>query len=154
MLTQIPQYRAYNKRLKKMRRVLDISLDPEFGGVFVWGKASYDADTGEHEADKDFWPWDNGNVVLMQALGFNDSEGTEVHDDDIIESFFSHPVKGPYTRKAQVVYVDFRWWYQMLDSIDCKLEICWIKNGRDKTCKVVGNIWENPELKDIDFIYG
>lgn len=59
----IPKYRAWHKQLKKMMPVLEINLDPEFGGVFVWGKAYYDTDTGEHEADKDFWPW--SDIELM-----------------------------------------------------------------------------------------
>ena len=75
-----PKYRAYNKQLKKMMPVLEINLDPEFGGVFVWGKAYYDADTGEHEADKDFWAWDD--IELMPFTGYKDRHDKEIYQSD------------------------------------------------------------------------
>lgn len=136
----IPTYRAYHKRLQKMQQVLAIELDPEIGGVEVWGKASVDFLTGEHEAARDFWQWDE--IELMEGIGFRDKNGIAVYADDIVEMNFLHPVRGPYTRKARVMYADFRWWLRMLDMVDGRYEAKWLEGHMYNNCVVVGNMWE------------
>jgi uncharacterized phage protein (TIGR01671 family) len=79
---RIPAYRAWNKKLNKMQEALEIELDPEFGGVFVWGKSGVDWLTGEHDAERDFWPWDE--IDLMQDLGKRDKNGKLIYESDIV----------------------------------------------------------------------
>lgn len=134
-----PKYQAWHKNLKKMQQVLDIALDPEFGGVFVWGKAYVDRDTGEHDADKDFWSWED--VELREFTGLLDRNGQEIWEGDI--GRINHPDDrtGDFTNALGVVF----WWDE---------EGGWYhgnESGRPpkrmwKYVEVIGNRFEHPEL--------
>ncbi len=123
------KYRAYHKTLKKMQQVLAIELDPEPGGVEVWGKASVDFNTGEHEAARDFWAWDE--IVLMQCTGLQDRNDKEIYEGDIVR------------------YLDNTSW----GLVEKTATIEDIRHLPDFTCskweEVIGNIWENRELMEV-----
>ena len=133
----IPKYRAWHKQLKKMMPVLEINLDPEFGGVFVWGKAYYDADTGEHEADKDFWPWDD--IELMQWTPLKDKHNTEIYQSDVLE-LYCLGWGGPYKDRAVVVWEGFGWYFRFADGRLQPMEQKW-----QSECEVIGNSYEHPD---------
>lgn len=133
----IPKYRAWHKHLKKMMPVLEINLDPEFGGVFVWGKAYYDVDTGEHEADKDFWPWDD--IELMQCTPLKDKHDTEIYQSDILE-LNCLGYGGPYKDRVVVVWENFGWYFRFADGRLQPVEQKW-----QSECEVIGNSYEHPD---------
>lgn len=143
----IPKYRAWHKHLKKMMPVLEINFDPEFGGVFVWGKAYYDADTGEHEADKDFWPWDD--IELMQFTGLQDKNGTDVYEDDLLLFRYSSGIEciyraviGEHTHDVDGQdYTYYGLYFIWENETTSGMETEYIALSK---MEVVGNIWQQP----------
>jgi len=75
---------------------------------------------------------DPKSSVVMQYTGFKDTMGKEIYNGDILE----HAKKEYY----KVVWnEDGLWWVESSDNSD----ILW---RWAKVCKVVGNIYQNPEL--------
>ncbi len=116
------KFRAWHRVSKKMFDVLSIDLDPEFGGVWKWGKAYHDHDTGEHEADKDFIVHDQ--IELMQFTGLKDKNGKEIYEGDILKAT-------PYYRNRPVLWEDV------------------VQGLVSSNDEVIGNIYENPELVNV-----
>jgi len=130
------KYRAYNKKLKSMAQVLSLELDSEFGGVEVWGKASVDFETGEHDATRDFWSWDDCEV--MEYVGKADKAGKEIYEGDIVK------VRG-IDRRFRVT------WGKFTDTWDFLRGETWMLAHETlymnkENCEVIGNIYANPEL--------
>lgn len=115
-------YRAWIIAEKRLATVL--SLDTiEYGGVLVWGKTYTDHTTGEHDADKDFYPY--AEVELMQ--GWQLASGRIVYENDIVE----WPVDGDTYRRV------VSW-----DNED----LCVLPNGIDASVITIGNIYEQKDL--------
>lgn len=135
----IPEYRAYNKRLKKMQKVLEIYLDPELGGVSVWGKSSIDYLTGEHEAAQDFWPWED--IALMQRINFENKPQKDIYEGNIL-------VLVGEKLHYQVYWNDDRWGLKDYRGDDYDSGDYYrgddINNWHE--WEAIGNIYENPAL--------
>jgi uncharacterized phage protein (TIGR01671 family) len=131
---RIHKYRAYNKKLKKMAQVIAIELDPELGGVEVWGRDHVSYLTGEHEADRDFWPWDD--CVEMEYVGKADKIGKEIYEGDVVRvnggeprfEFVSHVIFAQAAFRVAAVYNQ-----GFPDTQDIE---------------VIGDIYRNPELAE------
>jgi uncharacterized phage protein (TIGR01671 family) len=136
MSMRIPKYQAWHTLTKKMRPVTDIVLDPELGGVMVWGKTSIDHDTGEHEADKDFLRWEE--IELLEFTGLKDKHGNEIYEGDILGFVRNHD------QRVSVFWENGSFWV--------------VERRRTRTLKarlvdmtlnileIIGNIYANPEL--------
>lgn len=146
-MNNIPKYRVWIKEQQKMMDVLDIALDPAFGGVFTWGKAVVDHDTGEHDADKDFWTWDK--VELMAWTGWLDQDQNYIYEGDLIKTTnmwsesLTHQVVWGKTQGGNS-WQDTETWVMLLpDGRSTPLYPFY--GTRHYEVHITGNIWENPE---------
>jgi len=131
------KYRAYNKKLKSMAQVLSLELDSEFGGVEVWGKASVDFETGEHDAVRDFWSWDE--CEEMEFTGLKDKSGKDAYIGDIVK--LSEDIHVDDDRIYQVTQRDTLGFVLLQDNHEydsVNLEII--------PFEIIGNAYEHPEL--------
>lgn len=83
------------------------------------------------------------DYVLMQFTGLRDKNGNEIYEGDIIERESSFGTK-------ENVLVEFGWSGEGRESCYGYGTLCWSDDdvGKDHAChiKVIGNIYENPEL--------
>jgi uncharacterized phage protein (TIGR01671 family) len=130
-----------------MAQVIAVELDPEFGGVEVWGKDHVDYLTGEYEAERDFWSWDN--CRLMAFTGLTSTHAQEIYQDDIVK--IVDEWSGRIT--AQVT------WGEKIGMTGWNRTEAWIlqfSNGSTGLlfpyCRgtyhlsIIGNVHEHPEL--------
>jgi hypothetical protein len=79
---------------------------------------------------------------LMQFTGLLDANGKEIYEGDIVDLELHQS-----NRKAKVVWASFRWWFQMIDlDPDGRVRMDWLESKWESRCKVIGHIYENPEL--------
>jgi len=127
----IPKFRAWHKTWEEMGKVKRIRFDDE-GNVTTVLFRGRELGTNTH-ADE---------IELMQSTGLCDKEGTEVFEGDILH----HQIQTEYTF---IVKYD-------------KDKGCWYGDGLSRTYridiakrflpyyKVIGNIYENQELLEVD----
>jgi hypothetical protein len=112
----------------------------------------YSGDLREKD-NADNFSFDNG--ILMQFTGLFDDTGKEIYEGDIVEVT---EMKTPPHRA--VVHFDFRGaWIEAnplrkelgFSHIQLLYDYCDYGFGRGilSTCKVIGNIYENPELLEV-----
>lgn len=127
----IPKFRAWHKTWEEIGKVKRIRFDDE-GNVTTVLFRGRDLGANKH-ADE---------IELMQSTGLCDKEGTEVFEGDILH----HQIQTKYTF---IVKYD-------------KDKGCWYGDGLSRTYridiakrflpyyKVIGNIYENQELLEVD----
>ena len=124
----IPKFRAWDKETQTM---LDVSLIDFKKRVLV----------GEH------WEFGETNFVsfddikLMQSTGLKDKNGQEIFEGDIVKMSKDVSVDTTYyevVRRRGGAY-----------SLESKQHGCdlWI---RHTDCEIIGNIYENPELLEVE----
>ena len=81
------------------------------------------------------------NVVIQQYIGQKDSEGREVYEGDILEDWYNEDYSS-YKVTGQVAWSDGHCGFIVIDTKEnAHLFIEELIKG-----KVIGNIFENPEL--------
>jgi len=88
-----------------------------------------------------------GNILIVQYTGLKDSMGVEIYEGDIIS------VNGKYPKIIE--YREDRASFCMVNISDlvhkdwkdvyCQINVCWWDDF-NREVKVIGNIYENPEL--------
>lgn len=129
----IPRYRAWIKSLKWMCDVTNISFDSKFVDICQQGDTERCTEISV-EFDE---------IKLMQSTGLKDKNGKEILEGDIVD------YKG---RKALVSwhgsYASFI--YRFVDELQKRnaewnpLYLAYMR------CEVIGNIYENPELWEVN----
>ena len=89
------------------------------------------------------------NCVILQSTGLSDREGKLIYEDDIIEFTDNVTINGSKTHVAKVehnkefnaymYHAECTGWYTINPS----------QNKRFKV-KVIGNVYENPELLEVE----
>lgn len=136
----IPKFRAWHKELKKMYGVEILEFFPEgFGGLricfAVAGNDYYDE-------------FNSAQIELMQCIGLTDASGADIYEGDIIiDDFWKH--------KGCIYFGEHE------TNMDCGVAIAYgfyikFENGNLRAInswplvmKVIGNVYEHPELLEI-----
>ena len=128
----IPRLRAWHKTWEEMGKVKRIRFDDE-GNVTTVLFRGRDFGTNTH-ADE---------IELMQSTGLCDKEGTEVFEGDILH----HQIQTEYTFIVKYDKDKGRWYG---DGLSRTYRIDIAKRFLPYYYKVIGNIYENPELLEVD----
>ncbi|WP_343109283.1 YopX family protein [Streptococcus salivarius] len=126
----IPKYRAWNKIHKTMYEVDDI-MSIDFGKSEISVKTLFFERTNYYDFD---------DIVLMQSTGLTDKNGKEIFEGDIIDS----------TDGFLTGVIEFREYLGMFISDLVEYNnferLCNVASSR----KIIGNIWEDGELLDVE----
>ena len=85
---------------------------------------------------------DLDNVVLMQYTGLKDKNGAEIYEGDIVKGYSVYPTAGRFESflMDEVYYTNRGTW-------DC---YSYILGGFSEQVEVIGNIYENKELIEVE----
>ena len=121
----IPKFRAWNTKSGRFAKdgELFLSIDSENYNLY--------------SVDFDNFRLENDNYILMQSTGLKDKNGVEVYEGDILKTWI-----GGYEQASPYVVEDMRKLYFELERDDSYYRI-------QKT-EVIGNIYENPELLEVE----
>lgn len=123
----IPRFRAWDKEFKEMVQVDALVFDEQII------KATYKNGNVVKEDIK--------NYVLMQSTGLRDKNGKEIFEGDIVKM-----AKNVYSELTYYEVVRHRGGAYRLESKRYGCEL-WL---RHTDCEIAGNIWENPELLEVE----
>ena len=87
------------------------------------------------------WMCKSNDCVLMQSTGLRDKGGKEIFEGDVVKM-----AKNVYSEPTYYEVVRYRGGAYRLES---KRYVCelWL---RHTDCEIAGNIWENPELLEVE----
>jgi len=86
-------------------------------------------------------PVEKSELILMQSTGLRDKNGKEIFEGDIVKM-----AKDVYSDPTYYEVVRHRGGAYRLESNQHGCEL-WL---RHTNCEVIGNIYENPELLEVD----
>jgi len=119
------KFRAWHKKDKKMYEVIRMELDDNHGNMWVEVIRDGDYSCGMDE------------IELMQYTGLPDMEAKEMYELDIVE-------RGSYRGIIKWDDIEARF------RIYCdRGQIGFVNYPIDPSWKVIGNIWEHPQLSNI-----
>lgn len=124
------KFRAWNKRDNVMEYNVNVNKGKPVKQGYQWFNAE-NTETVYHS-------------LLQQYTGLIDKNGKEIYEGDVLEA--EHKLKTQkFKRKYQVIFNEKGYWDAI--SLDDKpVRLCYA--GFDK-CEVIGNIYENPELLEV-----
>ncbi len=87
------------------------------------------------------------NHTVCRFTGFYDKDDNRIYEGDILESRYDEDNPNDFCREL-VLWKDYGWHIKQLpdsreEPMDYFKEIC------SRCCKVVGNIYDNPELLEV-----
>lgn len=111
--------------------------------VWAWNKSANHYEHYNDFHEKWMYGLETKNVVLMQFTGLLDKNGREIYEGDILQFIFD----GKVFHTAPVGWREqFSVWGCMLALSEIEPEDIWVE---ETTYEVIGNIYENPELKEV-----
>lgn len=125
----IPRYRAWDKIHKTMYEVDDI-MSIDFGKSEICVKTLFFEQTNRYNFD---------GIVLMQSTGLRDKNGKEIFEGDIIDSTDGFLTGVIEFRVSLGMFVSDLVEYNNFERL------CNVASSR----KIIGNIWEHPELAEV-----
>lgn len=82
---------------------------------------------------------------LMQYIGLKDCDGVELYEEDVVEITWAN---GKTKRRYKVSYFEEGAFFQ-LENLEDKDDFDTFSGYRQSQLKVLGNIYQNPELLEI-----
>lgn len=125
----IPRYRAWDKIHKTMYEVDDI-MSIDFGKSETSVKTLFFERTNYYKFD---------DIVLMQSTGLRDKNGKEIFEGDILGT------KDGLLNGVVKFNIDLGMWTNSLLRYNNFERLCNVASSR----KIIGNIWEHPELAEV-----
>lgn len=131
----IPKFRAWNKNLKTMHGTDDIVFI-NFEEEEICVQTIYFEQGLPDERDLDFYIFDE--IEFMQSTGLIDKNGEEIFEGDVLLTYDGELAK---------VYWDdvLAGWFNFIYETAELSEVADLQSSRS-ICKIIGNIYENPEL--------
>lgn len=124
----IPKFRAWDKTHKKLGLIDADMQDGYFQSVKIF------------DEDEDDWQ-ELDNFVLMQSTGIKDKNGTEIFEGDVVRQVRTQPTTENEIITGVVTMLEGAW--LLINDREQLASYLWSETD---TNKVVGNIYENPEL--------
>lgn len=121
----IPKFRAWNKVREEMIDDCDLAITSD--GSVLAGDLNYDVESGMLADVTD-------NVVIMMSTRLKDKNGTEIYEGDII--------KNSYDEIYTVKWFDAAFYLEEKYNGGFDYHELHLEDNK----KVIGNIYENPEL--------
>ncbi|MDU3828713.1 MAG: YopX family protein [Staphylococcus sp.] len=121
----IPKFRAWNKVREEMIDDCDLAITSD--GSILAGDLNYDEESGMLADVTD-------NVVIMMSTRLKDKNGTEIYEGDII--------KNSYDEIYTVKWFDAAFYLEEKYNGGFDYHELHLEDNK----KVIGNIYENPEL--------
>ena len=99
-------------------------------------------ETDEHGMNEIEQPWEVENIEIMQWTGLKDKNGVEIYEGDFLMAGDAYlGVIKYHSTRAQFIGKNIGETFQ-----EDEYDTLYTKNGRFNSAKVIGNIYENPEL--------
>lgn len=131
-----PKFRAWNKNLKTMHGTDDIVFI-NFEEEEICVQTIYFEQGLPDERDLDFYIFDE--IEFMQSTGLIDKNGEEIFEGDVLLTYDGELAKVYWDDVLAGWFVDF-----IYETAELS-EVADLQSSRS-ICKIIGNIYENPEL--------
>lgn len=127
------KFRAWDYESKRMFNVFSLSWSPK--GEFL--------DASDPLYLEDMWvPGEKHSIEIMQFTGLYDKNGKEIYEGDILENEDESLIVAEW-------YPD-GFWYPFTSGASCGCCGPYTDWDKENEREVIGNIYENPEIKIID----
>ena len=152
------KFRAWDKKRKKFINELAQNAPHESHyGLSLTGKL---VQFGISMDFQQYWEWEEkpDEVILMQYTGLEDKNRKEIYEGDIVEFFYATGGSYPNHTGEKIVASVF-WGQRKCEEQECGIYHTWLIKTKDnvlnfsslenfdkKWIKIIGNIYENPEL--------
>lgn len=130
------KFRAWDKKRKKMFRVLGTSIPTYAGSEELWLRLEKYTKSSLQFPAKDF--------ELMQFTGLTDKNSKEIYEGDIVKIKEESPVSNEDLSSEAIVKITW-------NDEKAGFSLDWYSNDLTvyQDLEVIGNVWENPELLEI-----
>lgn len=133
------EFRAWHKEEQYMTDVVAISDVQVYGDNVIKGR-SYNIRT---KRGGDYFEWVSpSEVIVMMYTGLKDINGKKIYEGDIVEYTSPH-----YMNKSNKVVKYEGGGFSLFSNIAEYCEDCGFNPIDTENCKVIGNIYENPDEK-------